>query len=331
MITQFLSLFTVTVSHTYYSTGCRDFDFVLPADTVKILRDRKLIARVHDGKLYVLFEADETGTARVSASGANIRIGLKLLNSFFTNFTGLGFDINVTTPLYRNSADPAVLGEAEETTLTGRMLSHELTISVRPVTVILKSPAGVVFQTETITTANNRSAVSYDLSGHDAGVYSIEEVYPEDTRTTIYYSDPELQHLGVFGILEVKIGNSFYATAPEFEIPFQAKKETLKYYIVTKNYTESEFNHLSVEDGEHLVSFDKVPSSSFGAGDISPAMLGGNDVKVVLFKSHTVVARRETARKKIQLKKNGDIILTHLPQPGSDQVDGNVIVRISKS
>jgi hypothetical protein len=59
-------------------------------------------------------------------------------------------------------------------------------------------------------------------------------------------------------------------------------------------------------------------------------MLGGGNIRVVLFKSQAVVARREKARKKIQLKKNGDILIAHLPQPSGDRANGNVIVRISK-
>jgi hypothetical protein len=336
MMTQFRTLFTIAISHTYYSVGCGDFDFLFPADTVKRLQDKKMIARVREGKLYVLFEANETGTPLVSAPGTNLRIGLKLLNPSFTNFTDLGFDFNVTPPLYRNRSDPTALDEAEEIALRGQVFSHMLTGAARPVTVTLKGAAGLVLQTETVTTANNRSAVSYDLSGHDAGVYSVEEAYPGETKAITYYFDPELQRLGVFGILEIKVDGSFYTTAPALGISFQAGKEILKYYIVAKNYTQAEFNQLSVEDegfmenGQPQVNFDKVGSGAFGASDLSPALLGGSDVRVVLFKSQAAVARRERARKKIQLKKNGEILITHLPQPGGDKADGNMIVRISK-
>ena len=141
---------------------------------------------------------------------------------------------------------------------------------------------------------------------------------------------------GVSGIVEVRINRSFYTSAPVFTISFNARKEQLKYYIVAKNYNANELNQLSVtdngftEDGRLQITFSKLTSDIFTAEDISPSLLAGSDTTVLLFKSHSMIDRREKARKKIQLHKNGDVLIRHLPQPGTERVNGDLIINISK-
>jgi len=334
MTMHFRLLFTVSIAHAYYGEGCKDFDFIIPADTAQLLRNGKLIAKAREGKLYVLVGADETDTALVSMTAKTLRIGLKLLNPFFSNFTD--FNFNSSTPFYRNATNPDRLDAAKEITLVGRVFSHALTNTARPVTVTLQAASGQILQTDTITAADNRSSVSYDLTRQAAGAYIVTESYPRTTKAITYYSDAELQWQGIFGVIEIKIANSFYATAPEFEIAFAAKKETLKYYLLAKNYSDTEFNQLAVvdkgftEDGRPQVNFTKVASAAFTADEISPALLGKSDAKVVLFKSQAVVARQEKARKKIQVLKNGEELIKHLPQPAANKVNADLIIQLSK-
>lgn len=338
MTTKFRTLFMVSISHAYYSSDCKDFDFVFPADTAQLLRNGKLIAKVLDGKLYVLFETDEAGTALIPFAGKTLRIGLKLLNPYFCNFTEPTFKSNALTPLYRNTANPAALDAPEEVALVGQVFSHSLTNTERPVTVTLKNTNGQILQTDIIAAANNRTTVSYELTGQVAGAYTVEEAYSGsgETKRTTYYCDAELKQYGVFGAIEIEINSSFYTTHPTFMIAFNVKKEILKYYVVARNYSGTEFNNLSVndngfaEEGRTQVNFTKVLSAAFTNDDISPALLGGSDARVALFKTQSAVERREKARKKIQLNKNGDVVITHLPQPGVDKANGDLIINISK-
>ena len=336
MITKFSTLFMVNISHTYYISKCRDFDFIFPADTAQLLRNGKLIAKVLDGKLYVLFEADEAGTALVPIAGKRLRIGLKLLNPFFSNFTELPFNSNASTPLYRNTTNPVALDEPEETVMVGQVFSQSLAKTERPVTVTLKNTGGQILQTDIITAANKTTTVSYELAGQAAGAYTVEEAYSGETKKTTYYCDAELRQHGVFGAIEIEINSGFYTAPPTFVIAFDVKEEILKYYIVARNYSGTEFNQLSVKDngfaeeGRPQVNFTKVLSESFTKDDISPALLGGSDTRVVLFKTQAAIKRREKARKKIQLNKNGDAVITHLPQPGADKANGDLIINISK-
>lgn len=332
MTSTFSTLFTITVAHDYYSKGCRDFDFIVPASTAGLLRNGKLIAKALGGKLTLLYEANDKGVALVPMAGTRLRFGMKLLNPLFSNFT----DFNIPAPLYRNTLATGSLDPAMGVLMTGQLLSHTVTKTIRPVTVTVGDPAGQVLQTETITTANDRSTISCNLYGQAAGMYSVVESYPGETETVTYYSDPELLQAGVFGVVEIVIDSGFYAAPATFTINFNAKQETLKYYVVAGNYNATEFDQLSVadngfaEEGRSQITFTKVPSATFTSDEIPPGLLAKAGEEVVLFKSQQVVARRENARKKIQLSKNGDVLIKHLPQIGADKASGDVVIHISK-
>lgn len=337
-MTSFHPLFTVSLLHSYYSgEACQDFDFVFPAETMRQMKNGKLVYRIREGRLHVLYEAGESGAAFRLADGQTLRIGFRLLNPYFMNFTKQGPYTRELRPLYQNVKKASQLNAPKGVVLAGPLFSHSLANSKRPVTVTLKDAGGQTVQTDFVTADAGGSAISYDLTRWDAGLYSVEEVYAESKKITAYYTDPELQRQGAFGALEVHVKKSFYKTAPDFKIRFDAKEETLRYYVVAQNYTDAEFNQLSVSDvgftegGRPEVRFTKVASSAFTSDDISPELLRQESAdKLVLFKSQAPVAWREEARAKIQLSKNGEALITHLPQPGVNQPHSDRIIQISK-
>jgi len=336
MTTQFKTLLTMTLAHAYYREGCRDIQYIIPHDTVQILKNGRLLAKELDGKLHVLFEADEAGMALIPVPGKMVRLGLQLVNPFFTNFTAVGADFASAELLYRNSTTATSLDVPVHLALVSPMFSHTITDSARPVTVQLKDAAGQVFQTDTISPAENRTTISYNLAGHAPGAWSVEEAYPASAKQIAYYCDAELVSAGVFGVLEMRIADNFYVTAANFQLAFAAREETLKYYVVASNFSNGDFDQLAVsdagfaEEGRPQIGFTKVSSGSFAPADIAPALLGDPSVKVVLFKSQTAVARSEKGRRKIQLKKNNEVLITHLPQPGPEKSSAELIVSVSK-
>jgi hypothetical protein len=341
---QFHTLFTVSISHTYYGQGCKDFSFVIPADSTQLLKNGKLIAKIYEGKLYVLFQQDETGQALVSLTGKTLRFGLKLLNPFFSNFT----DFNLSYPLYRNSTTLGALDAAQAVTFVGNLFSYELKKTPRPITVHLKDRNDRIIQTDIVTDENDRSTISYDfrLTNRALGLYRIEESDASNIKTTNYYFEPELQQKDIFGVIEIAIADSFYPPPPptippaipipkhkhpEFAIAFTAKQETLKYYVVAKNYSDADFAQLSVADADASpINFTKVLPEAFTVNDIPKNLLGNDEAKIALFSSQVAVARQEKARQKIQLRRNGDVLIPHLPQPRSDRATANLIVQVSK-
>jgi hypothetical protein len=337
MSTQFNILFTVAPAHAYYIDTCEDIRFILPRDAAQVLRNGKLLAKTRDGKLYVLFEASDGGAALAPIPGKTIRIGLQLANAYFSNFTEVAADFASTQLLYRNAAVPTALDAPANTRLVGQLFSHTLTDTPRPVIVTLKNAAGDTVQAETVTVADNRTGISCDLSGKPPGAYTIEETYPASTTEIACYSDAELASAGVFAVLEVTIDPGFYTAPANFQIAFNARQETLKYYVVATNYPNGDFNQLSVvdagfaEDGRPQINFTKVPSASFTPAEISPALLGNGSAKIVLFRSQAVVARTQKPRKKIQLKKNNEVLVAHLPQPGPEKHNADLIIPVSKT
>jgi hypothetical protein len=50
----------------------------------------------------------------------------------------------------------------------------------------------------------------------------------------------------------------------------------------------------------------------------------------LLFRSQAPVARRQRGRRKIQLNRNGEVLIEHLPQPGAERATADLIVHLSK-
>jgi hypothetical protein len=332
----FKPLFTLAVTHTYYGGACRDLGFVLPRDMEPLLRGGRLIAKVLDGRLHVLFEATEDGTPVASMAGRTLRIGLKLLNPHFPNFTVLPVDPAAGVALYTNAANPDALGAPQAVRLTGPVFSHALQGADRPVTVTLLDAAGLTLSEQTVSDAS-RAEVSFDLTGQKPGVRRIEEMYPGNVRRAAdYLLDPELAQEGIFSMAEVRIDAGFYNAPAAFNLAFEARQETLRYYLVVKRYSAAELDQLTVsdagftEEGRPEITFTKVPAAAFTPAEIPPSLLGDAESTVVLFRSQAPVARRERGRRKIRLNRNGDVLVEHLPQPGAERATADLIVHLSK-
>jgi hypothetical protein len=329
-------LFTLEVTHTFYAERCLDFRFVYPSDTARWLSNGRVIARERDGMLYMLYEADEAGNPLVTIPAMTFRIGLQLVNPYFSNFTELPDSFPGRRLRYRNAAAPGVLDAVTEIPFSAAVFSHVLTDAARPVTVALTDEGGAVLQSEVVEASDQRTAVSFDVRGHPSGVLTVEETFPASSNTVLYYLDPELQQLDAAAIVEVTIDNAFYETPPAFQIAFVARTEALNYYVVATRYTPAEFDLISVadqgfaDDGRAEIGFTKILPADFTPEEISPSLVSGSDDRLVLFKSGDLLARQEKSRKRIQLSKNGDVLIANLPQPGADRAKAELIIHLSK-
>jgi hypothetical protein len=148
--------------------------------------------------------------------------------------------------------------------------------------------------------------------------------------------DAELIRAGLFCLVEITVDAGFYAAPPAFAIAFTARAETLKYYVVARNYTDSDFNLLDVNDAGFTadarpqISFQRIASGNFTPAEIPAAQIGGSDARVTLFRSQQPVTRQEKARKRIQLVRNNDVIIAQLPQPGAAAATADLVVHLSK-
>ncbi|MGI0494750.1 hypothetical protein ACN4EG_23435 [Alkalinema pantanalense CENA528] len=333
---QFKTLFTVEISHNYYRQLCQDFSFLLPRSTNQSLQGGRLIAKSYHDRLYVLFEVDDMEQPIVPLNGTRLRFALKLLNPFFTNFTTFGFDLGRFKPLYRNQGGGNGLDPPRSTLLVGSIWQHSLQLPDRPVTVNLKNGQGQILRTQVLGNTQTQGDIAYDLTGFSAGLYQVEELYPTSSQRTDYYLDDELINQDTFGFLEVTIDPAFYNNPPAFSIAFTARQETLKYYVVTQKYSDAELGQLSVtdsgftEDQRPQITFTKVASTDFTANDLPSNLLGDPQSQVLLFQSQQLVPRQQAARHKIQLSRNGDILIPHLPAPDIDRSTADLIIQLSK-
>ena len=335
----FKPLFSLSVTHEYYGGACPDFEFLFPDATRRLIRNGRLLIKQVGHTLHCVFEANEQGDAIKPLAGETLRLGLKLRNPHFSNFTKWALD--GLAPLYRNRAAPAQLDGPLGVQLAGSVIVHTITKGSRPVTLTLKDAANAVLQTDPVDSRDVKQYSFVDGLLKDGrallpGAYTVSEAYPATTGEVPYYVDSELMSAGVFGVVELELHSGFHATPPAFEIAFEARAEKLKYYVVATRYGDTDFAKLDVSDqgfGEEQrpeVKFTRVTSNNFASDDLSPALVGTGNDKVALFRSNTAQPRLAKARSKIQLKRNNEVLIQHLPAPTEHQAQADLIIHVAK-
>lgn len=336
---RYKNLFSVTIEHDFYDAHCQDFDFLVPADTQILLRNGKLLCRIRKGILYCLYEASNAGNVLHDLSGQSLIFGLKLKNPYFTNFTQPSLE---GTALYRNQTSATTLDAASPVSLTGTILLHQISDIERPVTLKLLDANDNELQSVTVPSTQNRDSISFDLTNIPdtgslrGGLYRVSETSSASNAQQSYYYQAELNRQGVFGLLDITIDSSFYTAPADLSIHFDSRQDTLKYYVIAKNYSNAEFTSLTVndagfsEESRPQINFSRVASGAFSANEIPRELLGDVDDKIALFKSSAAVNRQQKARKKIQLSRNGDVLISDLPSPGSDRAKADLFIHVVK-
>src|SRR6185369_9172656 len=147
------------------------------------------------------------------------------------------------------------------------------TVNTRPVTLTMFQSPSQVFETKTVTAQNDRPSMAFDLTNDPSGRYFVKEEFGA-TTTTSYYRESDLLREGIFGVVEILIADNFSTTPPDFKISFNVRKETLKYYLVTRKYTASDINQLNVSDegftdeGRPQILFTKVAQANFTSAEV---------------------------------------------------------------
>ncbi|MES2208299.1 MAG: hypothetical protein V4525_16065 [Pseudomonadota bacterium] len=333
----FLPLLTLGIDHPYYLKGCRDFTVVIPEATRELLRGGRLLTREIDGKLLVVYETDDEGVPRVSLAGQTLMFGLRLTNPYFGNVTNpvLSNAASALTPFYANTTTPSALDPVKGVLRASQVFDYTPSESSRPVSLKVTDAAANTVLTQNLLASEPQT--SLDLRALPRGLYTLTEHYEGGLQhSQSFCLEPELYASTIWGVLAITINAAFYSTPPVLTIPFSSRQEALKYYVVAKNYTSTEFEQLTISDGgfnddaRPELKFDKIIPAVFSASDLSPSLLGDSSTRVVLFKSQTPITRSEKALRKIHLQRNGDTVIEHLSQPGADQPQAQLIIHLSK-
>jgi hypothetical protein len=332
------TLFKIRLNHSYYEDFCRDVEFIPSGDTQRLFRNGKLLSRMQGGVLQVLFEAGEGGVPVSLIDGQILRFAVRASNPAFYSFTQLDETVD-TLHKIRWTLDGATNQFiAESILLSGKNYQHQLTAARRPVTVEVLDASAAVIATQTLAAGTTDSSISFDLRNQAEGIYAVKESYTSSTVDSSLYIDDVLNATDMIGIVEVEILSSYYTSPPELNLSFQTKQDPWKYYIVAKNYSGTDINQLAIADegfnieGDNRtqLQFTKKLSGAFTSDDILPSQLSDNAAEVLLFESNAPVAWREKSRKKIQLKKNGDVLMIHLPNPSIHRPQPEIIIQLSK-
>ncbi|NQD38319.1 hypothetical protein HPT27_14925 [Permianibacter sp. IMCC34836] len=337
MSTRFDVLLSVAITHDYYGGNCRDFGFVLPEDSQALLRRGRMMGKTLNDTWHLLYEQDGLGAAVAPQIGQRLRLGLRLTNPYFANFTANPLADNGEVVVYRNTVAAGALDAPVRMALAGGIYRHEFSRSERPVTLVLTDRNAATLRSETVTAANDRTGMALDLRGLLPGPYMLEERFPGNlTVTHPLYLDPELAQQSVTALLDLEIASAFYAAPAAFVVDFDARQQTLSFYLVVRNYSNAEFSQLVVtdqgfaEDSRAPINFQRIAAADFGADELPVNLLARHGEAVVLFRSQQALSRQVTPRRKLQLRRNGDVLIEHLPQPGPDSATADLIVHVSK-
>ena len=331
MSIHFRNLFAVEIAHAYYGGPCPDLEFVVPATPA--LAAGRLLARRRNGRLVILFEADEADQPLRPIAGTTLLFGLRLANPCFANFTAAPVATG-HLPIYANQALPGVFAPPLAGRVAGLRQLIVPSLAERPLNLRWQRGGQTVAEQGLIAGQTEATFVTCDWP---AGLYTLSEAAAGPAALSHWLVHPELAGQALWGVLAVSIDAGFYASPPLLSINLSARHEQLKYYVVARNYGANEFSQLNFNDagaaeqGRPALIFDKIASSHFAADDLPPEVLGDAGSRIVLFQSRGELDRRAGGYRKLQLRRNNEVLIQHLPQAGSDRAQARFIVHLAKS
>lgn len=336
MCIHFQRLFALEAVHDYYGgERSADLDFVV-AEREPALAAGRLLARMHDGRLLLLAETDGAGRALGTLSGQTLWIGLRLNNPAFVHFTQPPVAAGLL-PFYANSA----AADAFDAPLGARLLAARQRIApasaVRPLQLrwqrVSRGNAATV--AERTLQAGDRDA-TFLTGDWPSGHYRLQEgAAPEASH---WLRLPRLGDEPLWGVAAVNLDDAFHAAAPGLRIALAARRETLEYYVVADNFGAGEFAQLELSDAgaaeqqRDPIDFERIAAADFSTlGGLPASALHSDPARVLLFRSRTPVARRAGGYRKLQLKRNSEVLVQHLPQAASGQARARFVVHLAKS
>lgn len=325
----------VQVTHAYRGGACPDVAFVIPSDTARTLARGRMLVRRHPGALSLLLECTDAGVPRVELD-ALLRIGVRVSNPHFENFTDLPWAAQQQLRVFRSAVAPDTLAPPTEATLVGLTPAFVLARTTRPVMIAVRDANNEDVWTETRGDGDDRSEVSCDFRSLAPGRYTLVQADVDETSNTNLYIDAELRAQGCIAAVELGLTPAVYARTNTWTLAFEARSEPLRYWVVAKGLSNSEIDNLAVsdegwtEDGRTRLMFDKLSAADFDSADAATAarIAGGEDV--LLFQSTTNVARSQTPLRKLQLGRNGDVVVPNLPLPGPERATAEMIIHLTK-
>lgn len=329
------TLCTVEVRHAFRGGACDDLEFVVPSRTAHELAAARAIPRSRDGRLHVLVEVDETGIPISDLAGKRLVFGLRPRTAWFGNYTGpLGIGAGESA-LYSNDQSPNALSQVRGVKLVGDRLINVLPRSPqRPGVVRVLDEHGQALRTTT-PDAEDEALV---LPGPwPIGPLTIEETGGGPPVQQDLFVEPDLATQGIWGLLNLIVHPDHIASGARFVIEMQARSDRLRYYVVAHRYSQAEFDTLNITDtgygaqSRSEIKFIRMLPAAFGSQHLPPTLLDAHGTaRIALFEAQSDVDRRERGIGGIALRRDGDVLIGNLAQPGIDRIDAQFLVHLSK-
>lgn len=327
----FRPLWTVSVEHAFFGGACEALAFIVPPSTERALAGAHAMIREREGRLHVLIEVDDAEQPLSSLAGLQLLIGLRPRDAAFELITPpLGLPKG-DAALWNNAADPDALAGPRPVRLSGERLRIEPRSSVRPLTLRLFDAADQLCAQ----TVLNLGDEAWNLPGvYTRGEWRVEEQAAGPASSWQLLVEPEL--LGAWGLLALTVDAGHIAAGRDFTLRFAARSDTLRYYVVAKRFGEAEFNQLQVLDAGFAaearpqIVFNRIDAAGLGAAHLAADLLDPSGAaRIALFEAQAPVARRARGPAGLELHRNGDVLIGHLPQPGAERHDAQFVVHLS--
>lgn len=352
---KFKTLFDLTVTHTYYTSGyANDFVFSPTAQTAKDLSRYKLLARQKHavngspeayGLKVSYSEVDTAPLIPITATDSpSLVFGLNLKNTRFLNITD-----EAELPAFAEqecwyctnvgvSVDPDInLVETlslNRTPIKLRRKVFELNFSITAgsigsatIKIFNESNDLQAAYNQSLTNAGGKYEALIDLNGLDDGIYSIEIRNGDSdlVSNNKYYISDELTAMKPMAILDLRLIDNTQLRVKKLEINFTARSVKWKYWVVLPA-TENPANY-SIDTTAAAPPIGSTFPALVPAGG-SPeevtllslqAQYSGKPIK--LFESSSTIALNEAPIKGIKLKKDpSSFPVKHLPGMPIDSV-----------
>lgn len=327
----FRTLYTVEVRHDFWGGATDALQFTVPPATARALAGAHAMARERDGRLHVLVELGDDGQPLAPLAGLNLVFGLAPRSAAFDLVTAPDGVAAGSTRQWSNAADADALAGPVAQAVTGATPRLAALDSARPLTMRLLDAAGTEVARTTLRAGEDGWTPALALPRGD---WQLEEQAAGAPQRRSFRVDPELQ--GAWGLLSLTVAPAHVAAGHAFTLDFAARSDTLRYYVVAQRYDADQFAQVSVVDtgagaeARPVIEFDRIAPEAFGAGHLSPALLDpSGSARIALFQARAAVARRARGPGGVQLHRNGDVLVGHLPQPGAERPDAQFVVHLS--
>ena len=126
----------------------------------------------------------------------------------------------------------------------------------------------------------------------------------------------------VIQVSDLLVDNNNAPKTSKYRIVFNSRSEKWKYYFVS----DSETTDLSIQDLNGQLSFSRVDAETEASDKIASSLRTNfPDAGLFLFESDAPIPSRSQGIKKLQLLRNLDVIMNHLPNPDVEDINFKII------